>query len=69
MQRKLWPAAMVGVLLAVSGCAAHEHYSTRPAPPCHGAAWEEGHYGEHGSWHPGHWVCPTGGEKVEVIIR
>ena len=69
MLRPQFRAAIVGVLVAASGCAAHDHYATRPASPCHGGVWEEGHYGDHGNWHPGRWECPTGGEKVEVIIK
>jgi hypothetical protein len=38
----------------------------RPARPCRGGVWIEGHRGRRGLWHPGHWRCEGVVEVVEV---
>jgi hypothetical protein len=40
----------------------------RPARPCPGGIWIEGHNDRFGRWHPAHWRCP-GVVEEEVIIR
>ena len=62
--------ALVGVmLLGLGGCVVHEQVVARPAPPCAGAFWVEGHYGENGRWHAPHWACPEEPEPhVQVIL-
>jgi hypothetical protein len=64
LRRALWLSAMA---LVLSGCVVRERVVVvRPAPPCPGAVWMEGHYGPRGRWHPGHWRCTEGVEVVEV---
>ncbi len=52
---KLFIAVVVAAGL-LTGCVVRERVVA--AAPCPGAVWVEGHYGPHGHWHPGHWVCP-----------
>jgi hypothetical protein len=54
-------------LAAIPGCVVQERVVVaRPAPPCPGAMWIEGHYGPRGRWHHGHWRCPGVVEVIEV---
>ena len=64
LRRALSLSAMA---LVLSGCVVRERVVVaRPAPPCPGAVWMEGHYGPRGRWHPGHWRCTGVVEVVEV---
>ncbi len=62
--RNVLPLVVVALL---SGCVVEERPAVvRPAAPCRGAVWVEGHHGPRGRWHPGHWRCPGVVEVVEV---
>jgi len=61
--RRVLPLLVAALL---TGCVEERPVVVRPAPPCRGAAWIEGHYGPRGRWHPGHWRCPRRVEVVEV---
>ena len=66
MIRRLSKLGLILPLAAVllGGCVV----AARPAAPCPGARWVEGHYDRAGHWHPAHWRCP-GVVEEEVIIR
>jgi hypothetical protein len=70
LKRALWAAGLpclVGLAtVSLSGCVVEERAYARPAPPCPGGRWIEGHYGEYGRWRRGHWACPGVVEVVEV---
>ena len=55
---------VAGIGIVTPACVVRETRVARH--DCAGGVWIDGHYGPRGRWHPGHWRCPGGYERIEI---